>query len=90
MFNLRKYWQALREIEKTLPDYVWLYSQGGLVEVGAAVAAKLLQANSHRLATPEEIQQHRDQQQELQKQQFQQRLRDQGIAVVPLDNSKAG
>ena len=85
MFDLKKYWQVLREIEKTLPDYVWLYSQGGLVEVGAAVAARLLQAKSHRLATPEEIQQHRDHQQELQKQQFQQRLRDKGIAVVPLE-----
>jgi hypothetical protein len=85
VFNLKKYWQALREIEKTLPDYVWLYSQGGLVEVGAAVAARLLQAKSHRLATPEEIQQNREQQQELQKQQFQQRLRDQGIAVVTVE-----
>ena len=62
MFSLKKYWQVLREIEKSLPDYVYLYSQGGLVEVGAAVAARLLQAGSHRLATPEEIQQHRDQQ----------------------------
>ena len=86
MFNLRKYWQVLREIEQTLPDYVWLYSQGGLVEVGAAVAAQLLQAKSHRLATPEEIQQHRDQQRELQKQEFQQRLREKGIAVVPLEH----
>lgn len=85
MFNLRKYWQALREIEKSLPDYVYLYSQGGLVEVGAAVAAKLIQAKTHRLATPEEIQQHRDQQQELQKRQFEQRLRDKGIAVIPMD-----
>lgn len=88
MFNLKKYWQALREIEKTLPDYVLLYSQGGLVEVGAAVAARLLQAKSHRLATPEEIQRYRDQQQEIQKQQFQQRLRDKGIAVVPLDGKQ--
>lgn len=85
MFNLKKYWQALREIEKTLPQYVWLYSQGGLVEVGAAVAARLLQAKSHRLATSEEIQQHRDQQQELQRRQFEQRLRDKGIAVIPMD-----
>ena len=85
MFSLKKYWQALREIEQTLPEYVYLYSQGGLVEVSAAVAAKLLQAKSHRLATPEEIQQHRDQQQDIQKQQFQQRLRDKGIAVVPIE-----
>jgi hypothetical protein len=87
MFNLKNYWQALRKIEQSLPDYVWLYSQGGLVEVGAAVAAQLLQAKSHRLATPEEIQQHRDQQQELQRQQFQQRLRDKGIAVIPMDGA---
>ncbi len=88
MFNLKKYWQALREIEKTLPQYVWLYSQGGLVEVVAAVAARLLQVKSHRLATPEEIQHYREQQQELQKQQFQQRLRDKGIAVVPVGDFK--
>ena len=91
MFNLRKYWQTLREIENTLPQYVWLYSQvGGLVEANAAVAARMIHAKSHRLATPEEIQHYRDQQRELLKRQFEQRLRDKGIAVIPVGDAPAG
>jgi hypothetical protein len=93
MADLKKYWQELRAMEKSLPDYVWLISLenrsqgqvgGAIVEVAAAVAAKLLHAKSHRPATEEEIHTHRSQQEEIQRQAFQQRLRDQGIAVVSI------
>jgi len=91
MADLKKYWQDLRAIEETLPDYVWLTSLenrskgqvgGSIVEVTGAVAAKLLHGKSHRPATEEEIHIHRSQQEETQRQAFQQRLRDRGIAVV--------
>jgi len=85
MADLKKYWQDLRAIEQRLPEYVWLTGRGGMVQVGAAVAAKLLYAKSHRLATEEETQEHLALQQDIRRQQFQQRLRDRGIAVVPVE-----
>jgi hypothetical protein len=85
MADLRKYWQDLRAIEKSLPEYVWLTSHGGMVQAGAAVAAKLLYAKSHRLATEDETEEHLALQQDIRRRQFQQRLRDQGIAVVPIE-----
>ena len=96
MADLGKYWRELRVIEKTLPDFVWLMSLdnpfkdqtgGSMVEVAAAVAAKLLYAKSHRLATEEETGAHLSKQQDAQQQAFQQRLRDKGIAVVPIKPS---
>jgi hypothetical protein len=91
MADLKKYWQDLHALEKSLPAYVWLTSLenrakgqvgGAIVEVAAAVAAKLLHAKSHRPATEEEIHAHRAQQEAIQRQAVQQRLRDKGIAVV--------
>ncbi len=61
MFDLRKYWQEIREIEAALPQYPWLIDAAGtLVEVTAQIAAKMLHAKSHRLATEEEVAAHRD------------------------------
>jgi hypothetical protein len=54
MRDLRKYWQEIREIEKSLPEFVWLTSldnaprgqRGGCIaQVAAAAAARLLHAN---------------------------------------------
>ena len=93
MPDLRKYWQELRVIEAGLQEFVWLMSVanaskdqvgGSMVEVAAAVAAKLLYARSHRLATDEETEAHLSRQEEIQREAFQQRLRDKGIAVVPV------
>ena len=59
MPDLKKYWQEIRAIEKSLPAEVWLVSLqnlakghvgGSMVEVAAVVAAKLLHAKSQRLA----------------------------------------
>ena len=55
---------------------------GSIVEVTASVAAKLLHGRSHRQATEEEIRVHGRQQEEIQRQELQQRLREQGIAIV--------
>ncbi len=93
MPDLKKYWQEIRAIEKSLPAEVWLVSLqnlakghvgGAIVEVAAAVAAKLLHAKSQRLATDEEIEAHKAQQAETQRQVFEQRMRKQGIAVIPV------
>ena len=49
--DLKKYWAEVRAIERSLPDYVWMVSVAdvlrgrvgdAMVEVGAAMAAKLL------------------------------------------------
>ena len=85
MPDLKKYWQDLRAIEQSLPRYVWLTGRGGMVQAGAAVAAKLLYSKSHRLATEDETETHLAEQQDIRRQQFQQRLRDRGIAIVPVE-----
>ena len=93
MPDLKKYWQEIRAIQKSLPAEVWLVSlqnlakgqvAGSIVEVAAAVAAKLLHAKSQRLATEGEIEAHKAQQAETQRQVFEQRMRKQGIAVIPV------
>lgn len=93
MPDLKKYWQEIRAIEKVLPPEVWVVSLqnlakgqvgGVIVEVAAAVAAKLLHAKSQRLATDEEIETHKTQQDEIKRQIFDQRMRGQGIAVIPV------
>jgi 2,4-dienoyl-CoA reductase-like NADH-dependent reductase (Old Yellow Enzyme family) len=93
MPDLKKYWQEIRAIEKSLPTEVWLVSLqnlakgqvgGAIVEVAAAAAAKLLHAKSQRLATDEEIEAHKARQAETQRQVFEQRMRKQGIAVIPV------
>ena len=93
MPDLKKYWQEIRAIEKSLPAEVWLVSLqnlakgqvgGAIVEVAAAVAAKLLHAKSQRLATEEEVQAHKEQQGEAQRLVFEQRMLKQGIAIIPV------
>ncbi len=67
MLDLRRYWQEVRALERSLPESVWLVGiedplrrllPGGPVEVAAARAAQLLHENSHRMATAEEITAH--------------------------------
>ena len=89
MPDLQKYWQDLRAIEQKLPSYVWLMGNGNMVQAGAGVAAKLLYAKSHRLATEEETQSYLDRQDLLQREEFTRRLRDKGIAVVPVQRNPA-
>jgi hypothetical protein len=93
MPDLKKYWQEIRAIENSLPAEVWLMSLqnlargqvgGAIVEVASAVAAKLLHAKSQRLATDDEIAAHKAQQAEVQRLLFEQRMRSQGIAVIPV------
>jgi hypothetical protein len=93
MPDLKKYWQEIRAIEKSLPAEVWLVSLqnlakgqvgGAIAEVAAAAAAKLLHAKSQRLATDDEIEAHKAQQDKIKRQIFEQEMRSQGIAVIPM------
>jgi len=101
MRDLRKYWQEIREIEKSLPEFVWLTSldnaprgqRGGCIaQVAAAAAARLLHAKSQRLATDEEIQAHQAAEHEAKHLAFHEGLRKRGIAViaVPGDTERSG
>ena len=98
MRDLRKYWQEVREIEKSLPECVWLMSLGNprgqkggcIAQVAAAAAARLLHAKSHRLATDEEMQAHQTAQDEAKRLAFHEGLRKRGIAVaVPGDAERS-
>ena len=93
MPDLKKYWQEIRALEQSLGGDVWLMSlenrargqlAGSMVEVAAGVAAKLLHAKSHRLATDAEVETHQARQLETQRQGFQKKLRDEGIAIIPV------
>jgi hypothetical protein len=55
MRDIQRYWQEIRSIENALPQFVWVIAEDCLIEVARAVAARLLQAKSHRLATEQEI-----------------------------------
>ena len=90
---LQEYWREVRELERTLPDFVWLMSLedpqrghvgGVLAEVPAESAAKFLHAKSHRVATPEEITLHLHQSSEAARQELHEGLRREGITVVPV------
>ena len=87
MADLRKYWAEVAKLECGLADYVWLTPRAGgasLAEVAAPVAAKLLHAKSHRLATDEEVAAHRADQDAARRRAFNEDLRRKGIAVIPV------
>ena len=93
MPDLKKYWQEIRALEQSLGGDVWLMSlenrargqvAGSMAEVAAGAAAKLLHAKSHRLATDAEIAANRDGVAETQRRGVQKKLRDEGIAIIPV------
>jgi hypothetical protein len=57
MRDIRRYWQEVRALQASLPEFVWLVDVEGSapVEVTAMRAAQLLLAKSHRLASDEEL-----------------------------------
>lgn len=96
MPDLKKYWQEIRTIEKDLPSCVWLMSLenpargqvgGCLAEAIAAVAAKLLHAKSHRLATEDEIEEHKMREAGLLRSAIHETLRKRGVTIVPVPRS---
>jgi hypothetical protein len=96
MRDLRQYWQDVRELQRSLPQFIWLMSVedpkrgmvgGRMAEVGAEQAAKLLIANSHRRATEDEIASHLAKEEQARRQSFHEGLRRRGIAVVAVPTS---
>jgi hypothetical protein len=97
MADLRQYWQEVRALERTLPEFVWLMSLedpkrgmvgGRMAEVGAAAGAALLHMRSHRKATEEEIAAHLRKENQARRQSVHEGLRRQGIAVVEVPVSE--
>lgn len=97
MPDLRRYWDEIRTLESSLPEYVWVTSLenaakgqvGGRVsQVASSVAARLLQAKSHRMATEDETTDHQAEQESQKREAFRQRLHRQGIAWVPVPDHK--
>src|SRR3954466_6055056 len=95
MPDLKKYWSEIRALEHSLPGEVWLMSLenrargqvgGSMAQAAGSAAAKLLHSKSHRLATEEEIHANQARQAELHRQVSEQRLRDRGIDIIPLDS----
>jgi hypothetical protein len=91
MADLKQYWQEVRALERSLPEYLWLMSiddakrdmvGGRMAEVGAAQAAQRLHARSHRMATDDEIAAHLAKEDQARRQNFHDGLRRRGIAVV--------
>jgi hypothetical protein len=94
--DLRQYWQEVRALERSLPEFVWLMSiddakrgmvGGRMAEVSAAPAAQLLHAKQYRIATEDEIAAHLAKEEQTRRQSFNDGLRRRGIAVVAVPTS---
>jgi hypothetical protein len=91
--DLKRYWQEIRTLERSLPEFLWLVSivdalrgrvGGSIAEVSAAHAALLLHSKSHRVATEEEIGAHKHREGVMKREAIEEKLRRQGRAIVAL------
>jgi hypothetical protein len=98
MRDVKQYWQEVRALERSLPEFVWLMSVadskrgmvgGRIAQVGAAQAAQLLHAKAYRLATDDEIAAHLESEDRTRRQSFHAGLRRKGIAVVAVPTAPA-
>jgi hypothetical protein len=98
MRDLRQYWQEVRALQRSLPEFIWLMSVedkkrgmvgGRMAELGAAQAAQLLHAKAYRMATEDEIAAHLAKEEQARRQSFNDGLRRKGIAVVAVPTSPA-
>jgi hypothetical protein len=82
MRDLQQYWQEIRAIENGLPQFVWVIAEDCLIEVARAVAARLLHAKSHRLATEEEVKRREARETEKRMKAEKEKRRREGVEVV--------
>ena len=84
MRDIRRYWKEVRELEASLPEFVWLVDVEGSVpvEVPAGLAAQLLLAKSHRLASEEELGVQREKEIVAGKELQRDRRRREGVVIV--------
>jgi hypothetical protein len=85
--GIQQYWREIRELEATLPEFVWIVSTDEhtpnfLTQVVAGVGAKLIRAKSHRLATDAEVEAHLANAAQQRKGAKVDRMRRSGAAVV--------
>lgn len=85
MRDLRRYWREVREIEAGIAEFVWIAGgDGAVTEAAARVAAPLLHAKSHRLATEEEIAARKQRDRSAIREAAERELRRRGVAVVAI------
>ncbi len=90
MRDVRSYWKEIHALQATLPDFLRVTSgEGAVIEVSAAVAAKLLHAKSHRLATEEEIRARAADEDARNRETAEEELRRRGIAVVTVKHARS-
>lgn len=88
--HIGQYWKDLRSLEATLPEFVWLVGTAAgappfVTQAASSIAAKLLHAKSHRVATEEEIAAHKANDEVTIQQAKQERMRRSGAAVVVVE-----
>jgi hypothetical protein len=97
MRDLKKYWQEVREIERSLPEFVWLTSVeccfqgqvgGSVAEVSASQAAPLLYAKSHRVATEDEVSSYRAREEAHKQRVLSEDLQREGVAIVSVRSGR--
>ena len=97
MRDLKKYWQEIREIERSLPEFMWLTSVecsfqgqvgGSVAEVSASQAAPLLHAKSHRVATDEEVSAYQTREEAHKRRFFDEHLQRKGVAIVSVPSRR--
>ncbi len=84
MRDIRRYWKEVRDLEASLPEFISLVDVEGSVpvEVSARLAAQLLLAKSHRVASEEELGVQREKEIMAGKALKRDALRREGVAVV--------
>jgi hypothetical protein len=92
MNNVREYWKTVRVIAETLPEFVYLVEAVEnkdvvvVTQVGADLAAKLIHAKTHRIATQDEVDAHQAGEVAANKNARLERLRRSGAAVVAVED----
>ena len=84
MRDIRRYWKEVRDLEAGLPEFVSLVDVEGSVpvEVSARLAAQLLLAKSHRMASEDELDVQREKEVVAGKALKRDALRREGVVVV--------
>jgi hypothetical protein len=91
MPDLKRYWQEVRAIERSLPEFVWMVSiedslrgrvGGSIAEVSAAHAAPLLHTKTHRIAVEDEVRGYRAGEGNVKRKTLEEERRKRGVAVV--------
>ena len=86
MRDIRRYWQEVRALEASLPEFLWLVDVDGSspMEVAAGRAAQLLIAKSHRVASADEVSAQGMRDKAAERELRRNTLRQEGVAVVTL------